>query len=270
MAIFLGNIKGLDVSGSQFTYMVFDIGTGSAPVLYHSASNIHSTSEIATDINKIGRIIVDNANYTQQINKLSFETIGSGSNIQVTNTGANAWTFNGSMAISGVHQLTTYNLGFTTGTGSNLAIEAATASDLTVTNLTLNNGDGSGTWNSEGIKLGNSKIKNDHIEAVYYNATSDKNLKKDFVALPSVLKMIQDTPVYSFNYKGTNLPSIGIMAQDVEQYSFDKFKLVDSSSDGVLSIHESKLVYILWKGIQEQQQQIEELRAEIAKLQGGK
>lgn len=265
MAIFLGNIKGLDVAGSQYSYLVFDGTTGSAPQLYVSNQNYHSTAEVGSNADLLGRFLIDGVDYVQQINALSFQFIGSGGNIQVTNTGDNAWTFNGFMAINGINQLTTTNLEFTTGTGTNLTIGTATASDLTVTNLTVSNG----TWTDNGLQIGNSHLATDHISATYFNATSDRNAKKEFKVLPSVLSLINNTSVYSFKYKESNTPSIGIIAQDVQDINFDNFNLTEKSANGMLSIHESKLVYILWKGIQEQQIQIEELKAEIAALKGG-
>lgn len=264
MAVFLGNIKGLDVSGSQFTYMVFDSEIGSAPVLYHSTNNIHRTSDVETDDNKIGRILVDNVDYLQTIKNFSFGTIGSGTNLQVTNNDGK-WNFNG-ITLDGIGTITAAVIGGSAINGTTLTIDIGTATDFAI-NGTMTGP--IGDWTGTGITIGNSLIAPEHIESPYFNATSDRRAKTNIKPLSNTLDLIKQTPVYSFNYKASNLPSIGIMAQDVEKYQFDNFKLVDCSSDDVLSIHESKLVYLLWKGIQEQQKQIEELQAELDVLKRG-
>lgn len=264
MAVFLGNIKGLDVSGSQFTYMVFDSGTGSAPVLYHSINNIHHTSDVETDTNKIGRILVDNVDYLQTIKKFSFNTIQSGSNEITNNDGS--WNFGG-ITLTGINEINAATVTGSAINGTNLIIDdIGTATKFTVkTEITGPIGD----WTGTGITINNSSIAPGYIQATYFNATSDRRAKINIKPLSNTLDLIKQTPVYSFNYKASNLPSIGIMAQDVEKYQFDNFKLVDCSSDDVLSIHESKLVYLLWKGIQEQQKQIEALQAELDMLKRG-
>lgn len=269
MAVFLGNIKGLDVSGSQFTYMVFDAGTGSAPVLYRSVNNIHSTSEITTGTNtKIGRILVDTADYIQELKNFKFQHIYDSNNSEFlhigTGTNARTITFGSNTTLANVTNIT----GLNTLSASNISITSGTATNFTSENMTISAllTAPIGNWNVNGITMSNTSITPNYVQAPYFNATSDRRAKTNLQVLPNVLNIINQTPVYSFNYKETNLPSIGIMAQDVEQYNFDEFKLVDSSSDGILSIHESKLVYILWKGIQEQQKQIEQLKLEIKSL----
>ena len=110
---------------------------------------------------------------------------------------------------------------------------------------------------------------NGSIDAVYFNATSDYRAKKDFKPLEiNAIELVKKIPLYSFKYKESNLPSIGIIAQTVEDVNIEGFKLVDNegaTGDNMdyMSIHESKLVYILWKAVQEQQKEIEELKAQI-------
>lgn len=107
--------------------------------------------------------------------------------------------------------------------------------------------------------------------AVYFNATSDYRAKRDFKSLNfDALKLINNTSLYSFKYKDSNLPSIGIIAQDVQDIDINGFKLVDNpdatgENMDYMHIHESKLVYILWKAIQEQQKEIEDLKKQLNK-----
>lgn len=102
--------------------------------------------------------------------------------------------------------------------------------------------------------------------AGYFITTSDRRAKENiqdmnFNALDLVLK----TPIYSFDYKETQTPSIGIIAQDVQDVQIGNFSLVDNkNASGIdfdyMHIHEGKLVYILWKAIQEQQKEIQALK----------
>ena len=108
-------------------------------------------------------------------------------------------------------------------------------------------------------------------ESLYFNSTSDRRAKTDIKPInKSVLPLITNTQLYSFKYKDLDTPSIGIIAQDVQDVDFDGFSLVDNKEASgqdmdYMSIHESKLVYILWKAIQEQQKEIEDLKEQIKK-----
>ena len=108
-------------------------------------------------------------------------------------------------------------------------------------------------------------------QARFYNSTSDRRAKTDIKPInQSVLPLIMKTQLYSFKYKDLDVPSIGIIAQDVQDVDFDGFTIVDNKEAtgqdmDYMSVHESKLVYILWKAIQEQQKEIEELKAQIKK-----
>lgn len=127
------------------------------------------------------------------------------------------------------------------------------------------------TGTDTGCVYGLSSSFTGKCSAGYFVTTSDRRAKKniencDFDALALVLK----TPVYSFTYKDTETPSIGIIAQDVQDVNIKGFDLVDNKgASGVdfdyMHIHEGKLVYVLWKAIQEQQKEIEELKKQLQK-----
>ena len=103
------------------------------------------------------------------------------------------------------------------------------------------------------------------VTAPFFNASSDRRLKININAVEdSVLPLIVSTPVYTFNYKKhPTIPVIGIMAQDVLNKNINDFNLVKESSGGYYEIKESKMIYILWKDVQEQQKQIEALQARL-------
>ena len=103
------------------------------------------------------------------------------------------------------------------------------------------------------------------VTAPFFNASSDRRLKTNINAVEdSVLPLVVSTPVYTFNYKKhPTIPVIGIMAQDVLNKNINDFNLVKESSGGYYEIKESKMIYILWKAVQEQQKQIEALQARL-------
>ena len=125
---------------------------------------------------------------------------------------------------------------------------------------------------SDGLNVSGSMACTNKCEAVYFNATSDKRAKTNLKPLEiNALDLIKRVQLYSFKYKDSDLPSIGILAQDVQDVNIEGFDLVDNKqASGVdmdyMSIHESKLTYILWKAIQEQQKEIEELKTQIKNL----
>ena len=110
---------------------------------------------------------------------------------------------------------------------------------------------------------------NGKCQAIYFNATSDERAKIDLKPLSiNALDLINRVQLYSFKYKDSDLPSIGILAQDIQDVNIEGFDLVDNKqASGIdmdyMSIHESKLIYILWKAIQEQQKEIEKLKTQI-------
>jgi hypothetical protein len=104
---------------------------------------------------------------------------------------------------------------------------------------------------------------------------SDERLKTDIQPAGSYLSKICAIPVKTFLYKDQtdSEPNLGVIAQDVEAVAPE---LVDASGfgetpeDGVpyKTIYQTDLQYALMKCIQEQQQMIETLQAEVAALKG--
>ena len=123
------------------------------------------------------------------------------------------------------------------------------------------------TINTDKVILSNdgTVIATGKIEGLYFNATSDRRAKTNIRPITDgALDIVMNTPVYTFNYIKDNAESCGIMAQDLsEDYSFD---FIDRSNPDLLKVHESKLVYLLWKAIQEQQLEIRKLKDELEEL----
>lgn len=122
---------------------------------------------------------------------------------------------------------------------------------------------------SHQLKLTSNNDYDGSCEAVYFNATSDRRAKTDFSLLDlNALELVKKVQLYSFKYKDSNLPSIGIIAQDVQDINIKGFKLVDNENAtgqdfDYMTIHESKLTYILWKAVQELSKEIEDLKKKI-------
>ena len=114
------------------------------------------------------------------------------------------------------------------------------------------------------------------IQAVSFNATSDKRAKTNIKRLDQekALDIVNKLPVYSFNYKKDNTPSIGVLAQEAAVYdgAIPNFSLVNNEqatgeNGDYQTVKESKLVYILWAAIQEQSHQINQLKSQLKELQ---
>lgn len=110
------------------------------------------------------------------------------------------------------------------------------------------------------------------IQGAYFNATSDRRAKTNIEYLHKpVLSLVKNTPICTFTYKDSQKTSLGIIAQDLQDVELNGVPLVEniqaSGKDGdYMTIRESKLVYVLWKAIQEQQKQIEALQTQIQQL----
>ena len=110
------------------------------------------------------------------------------------------------------------------------------------------------------------------VNAGYFNATSDRRLKENIQSFDTAqaYKIVLDTPLYQFDYKLNHMPSVGVMAQDLTSYQFGSFNFVDNidsigTVEDHMSVHESKLIYLLWGAIQEQQKEIELLKQKLNK-----
>lgn len=112
-----------------------------------------------------------------------------------------------------------------------------------------------------------------YCEAQFFNATSDKRAKENIqLATYSALDIIHKLPVYNYNYKSKPEETVtGILAQDLLEAQPEGLDLVSNinatgENNDYMSIKNDKLMFVLIKAIQEQQEQIEALKAEIEKL----
>lgn len=112
-----------------------------------------------------------------------------------------------------------------------------------------------------------------YVKASYFNAVSDKRAKENITpANYDALNIIKNLPIYNFNYKSEPEEKVtGILAQDLlkaQPEGLDLVSNVDATGENgdYMSIKNDKLMFVLMKAVQEQQEQIEKLQAEIKQL----
>lgn len=109
-------------------------------------------------------------------------------------------------------------------------------------------------------------------DALFFNARSDKRAKENIKpAEYNALELISKLPVYIYNYKNSSDVVTGILAQDLLQAQPEYLNLVSNTEatgigNDYMSIKNDKLLFVLLKAIQEQQEEIQKLKQEIEKL----
>ena len=289
MAIFIPHIKGCDDANIIYTWIEWPDHGGITPLIkYNTTNNL-------TGAQPLGNIITSGAENQeinkaisipniQEIKKLDFFSAGSIS----LNSDNTAWKFLGeadkNLEINSQAELNLY------GTTKTYLQAGSDATSITLTSTTVDTTTTSiithkakeHNFSSGYVTIGNggNATKEDYslyiqksCNALYFNATSDIRAKtKVQHAFFKALNIVKSLPVYTFNYKETGSPSIGLIAQDAAKISFGlDFSLVNnetaSGENGdYMTIKESKLIYVLWKAIQEQQEQINYLTSLVKDL----
>lgn len=289
MAIFIPHIKGCDDANVIYTWIEWPDHGGITPLIkYNTTNNLTGAQPLGNIITseaenqKINKAIsIPNI---QEIKKLDFFSAGS---ISLNNDNT-AWKFLGeadkNLEINSQAELNLYGTTKTylqAGSDATSITLTSTTVDTTITSIithkakehnfssgyvTIGNG-GNATKEDYSLYIQNS------CNALYFNATSDIRAKtKVQHASFKALNIVKSLPVYTFNYKETGSPAIGLIAQDAAKISFGSdFSLVNnetaSGENGdYMTIKESKLIYILWKAIQEQQEQINYLTSLVKDL----
>lgn len=289
MAIFIPHIKGCDDANLIYTWIKWPENGGVTPsICWNTINNFNDAKGLGNIITseaenqKINKAIsIPNI---QEIKKLDFFSAGSVS----LNSDNTAWKFLGeadkNLEINSQAELNLYGATKTylqVGSDATSITLTSTIVDTTTTSIithkakehnfssgyvTIGNG-GNATKEDYSLYIQNS------CNALYFNATSDIRAKtKVQHASFKALNIVKSLPVYTFNYKETGSPSIGLIAQDAAKISFGSdFSLVNnenaSGENGdYMTIKESKLIYVLWKAIQEQQEQINYLTSLVKDL----
>jgi hypothetical protein len=118
------------------------------------------------------------------------------------------------------------------------------------------------------VRLGNFFV-NSIGGKVDWSVISDARAKEDVQELANGLPLVLALRPVTYRYKsGNGRQNMGFVAQDVEELIGTGYNVVDlgGDADRTLSLRYAQLIAPLVKAIQEQQAQIEALRAEVAAL----
>ena len=152
-----------------------------------------------------------------------------------------------------------------TGSGSlvfstNPTLVTPTLGNATATSIASTSLNVSGVGTISNIRGTNSSITGVST-ALDFNATSDINLKTNIVSITNSIEKIVKINGVSFNWKETQKPSIGVIAQDVEKV----FPELVSDGD-TKTVNYNGLIGALIEAVKEQQKQIDSLKEEIENL----
>jgi len=279
MAIFYPHIKGgaVDTDSSSTTKIKYSWirfnGDGHNPQLYISKlNNTDYNEDHAVDCGYL--ITSKTANIFDEDQRISL-----GKRLIFSSQDSQNQDNSFSILVNGSKNLTLSRLSNNTWTDYLYLTDAAlfVYKHLTMTGiLTVGTVSNASVANSLYVQGNIYSLGNGGCNALFFNATSDKRAKTDIHYLNiDALSLINQVRLYGFKYKNTNEPSIGVIAQDLKDIDIQGFNLVDNiNASGVdgdyMRIKESKLVYILWKGIQELTTEVKNLKNEINELKNKK
>ena len=203
---------------------------------------------------------------------------------------AEDWIFNKSISVNTITS-TTESVSFETGiySKSNITCESGIIGGMCNINVagtigclgnistesTISTTNGNIEITTKGnfsTKNGNISTDSGYCQATYFNATSDVRAKENVqLATYNALALIEKLPVYIYNYKNDKDTVTGILAQDLLALQPQELQLVSNinatgENEDYMSIKHDKIMFVLMKAIQEQQQQIKELQKEIDQL----
>ena len=147
---------------------------------------------------------------------------------------------------------------------SSSASSGATLSDNTTTNSTFYPTLSSATSGSYTTAvISSTKLtfnpSTGNFGATQFTSLSDKTLKTNIRPIENSVALVQRLQGVRFDWLENNKPSLGLIAQEVEEVIPE---LVETDN-GIKSVSYSNMIGVLIEAIKEQQKQIEELKIEI-------
>jgi hypothetical protein len=100
------------------------------------------------------------------------------------------------------------------------------------------------------------------LNATVFNSVSDERRKKNIRTLDSALDKTLSLRGVSYTFKDTDVDSIGLIAQELEEVIPE---VVSTGDDGLKSVSYGNLVGLLVEAIKDQQNQIDELKNKVYK-----
>lgn len=150
---------------------------------------------------------------------------------------------------------------YLTSTGS---YNGSTARTVSVAATTLNTSNtvvarnASGDFSAGSISCGNLTATFT-VQAADFNSTSDENLKANIETVQNPLDTLQQLRGVTFDWKTTNKPSVGVIAQEIEKV------LPQLVNDGEhKSVNYNGLIGILIEAVKELSTEIEELKKKLS------
>ena len=101
------------------------------------------------------------------------------------------------------------------------------------------------------------------VSATSFNSTSDFNKKKDIETIVDALDIVKHLRGVTYNWKDTDRPGIGVIAQEVELYLP---QVVVESDNESKTVQYGNMVGLLIEAIKQQQKQIEQMKSSITIL----
>ena len=151
-------------------------------------------------------------------------------------------------------------------TGLTTVLQNLAAGKLTMT--------GTLTWNGSTEKAINTVGGHIDVGTGHIEFSSDKRLKENIENIGNLLDKVLKTEIKTFNFiKKPEETCVGVIAQDIQENFKDTPLakiLVKTNEDGMLSVNETKFVYVLWEAFKEYvektDKEIKSLHEELAKL----
>ena len=218
----------------------------------------------------------DTGMFSDLANTLRFGT-GANTRMTIEPSGEVGINTTGPSAALHLRALTTNGVPFKLEGDSNTTVEqmliitskAFNSSDAWY-NLVAQAGDGSGGATNTCIIERDGDLRNKNNS---YGQISDSRLKENITDATPKLDDVMKVKVKNFNFIGEDLKQIGVVAQELEEVfpglvKEDKQPDVNGEEGGIYkSVKYSVLVPILLKAMQEQQDQIEDLKTRITQLE---
>lgn len=99
--------------------------------------------------------------------------------------------------------------------------------------------------------------------ATQFTSLSDKTLKTNIRPIEDSIALLQRLRGVRFDWLENNKPSLGLIAQEVEEVIPE---MVETNENGIKSVSYSNMIGVLIEAIKDQQKQIEELKTEMSIL----
>lgn len=230
------------------------VANGAASLYYNSqeklATTINGVDVTGTlDCSGDFTVATDKFHVDESLTRVGIGTTNPGEMLEL-NGGASLDAYlkikNSSSVAAGVQ------LGLTSGSNVATLVNASNSDFVFKTN--------DATWITFDVS-GNKIDATYFIEAPYFQAASDINLKENIVKIESAIDKIKTINGYTYNFKDNpSVPRAGLIAQEVEEILPE---VVSTSEEGKKSIDYNGTIALLVEAIKEQQEEINLLKSRL-------